>query len=100
MKYTAQEIVSIIDRVIEKCSGKFYSDYYIGITDNIEERLFGAHNFDREKDCGTYCQAINIEHARVVEKYFLEKGMKGGDGGGNNNSTYVYCYFITNTTQQ
>ena len=45
-----------------------------------------------------YCPADNIRTARMVEKYFLDLGMQGGDGGGNDNSTIVYCYEVTKFT--
>lgn len=30
--------------------------------------------------------------AQEIEEYFLEKGMDGDTGGGNDDSTVVYCY--------
>jgi hypothetical protein len=44
--------------------------------------------------------ADNIRTARMVEKYFLDLGMQGGDGDGNDNSTIVYCYEVTEYTRE
>ena len=73
----ATAIISDINCHLSKSSKQYYSDFYIGITNDIERRLFGEHN---------------------VEEYFLEQGMKGDTGGGNNGTVYVYCYEITNNT--
>ena len=44
--------------------------------------------------------ADNIRTARMVEKYFLDLGMQGSDGDGNDNSTIVYCYEVTEYTRE
>lgn len=38
--------------------------------------------------------------AQAVEEYYLDKGMKGDTGGGSEDTTYVYCYEITNYTEE
>ena len=100
MAKTAQEIVNDIDAHLQKSSAKYFSDFYIGITNDIDRRLFDEHNVATGGHWYIYRNAIDDEHARAVEKHYLEKGMKGGDGGGDNNSTYVYCYRISSTTNE
>jgi len=88
---TGKEIVA----EIEKWCGEIpYKYFYIGITDNINERLFGYH----KPDAGyIHSMADNEKTARNVEKYFLNKGMQGGSGGGKQ-PTYVYVYLISKDT--
>ena len=38
--------------------------------------------------------------ARQVEKHYLDKGMQGGDGEGNNESNIVYCYEVSEETKE
>lgn len=98
MAQTAQEIVNDIDEHLTKSRAKFFSNFYIGITNDINRRLFGEHNVAKSGHWYIYRQAIDDEHSRAVEKYYLAKGMKGGDGGGDNTCIYVYCYEISSVT--
>lgn len=98
VKQTAQKIA---DDIYSHLNGDTnYKAYYIGITNDIDRRLFGEHNVSRKYGWWIYCDAINKDHAQAVEKYFLEKGMKGDTGGGSSDSVYVYCYKITNYTRE
>jgi hypothetical protein len=98
MAKTAKEIVVAINEHLQKSSAKNYSDFYIGITNDIERRLFGEHNVPKEGYWRIHREAINEEHARAVEKHFLDKGMKGGTGGGNCDCIWVYCYETSDNT--
>ena len=100
MSETSSTIIQEIIKYINGCTGLYFSDYYAGITKDPAQRLFTEHNVNENSGCWIYRRAINIEHARDAEKQLLEKGMKGGDGGGDNSSVYVYCYQITDQTQE
>ncbi len=100
MAKTAQEIADAISEHLEKSSAKNYSDFYIGITNDIERRLFDEHNVPRENHWRIHRKAINKEHAQSVEEHFLDKGMKGDTGGGTDDSVYVYCYEISRITKE
>jgi hypothetical protein len=80
-----------------KCGGS-YSDYYVGITNDIDRRLFSEHNVDKKRNQWIYDEADSDIVARKVEQYFLDKGCDGGSGGGDEDSIFVYCYKITGTT--
>lgn len=96
IKLTAQKIA---DDIYSHLNGDTnYKAYYIGITNDIDRRLFREHNVSKIYDWWIFRQAINKEHAQAVEEHFLEKGMKGDTGGGTNDSTWVYCYKITGKT--
>lgn len=94
-------IQEIHDHLINGCGGGNYSDYYVGITKDVEDRLFGAHKVPKEGHCYIYRKANNDTDSRAVETYYLNKGMQGGDGGGVEESVYVYVYKIgRNTVEQ
>ena len=73
--------------------GGAYSDWYIGITSDIETRLFNAHNVNEQNDIWIYDNANTETSARSIEEYFVETlGTDGGTGGGDNTSIFVYAY--------
>ncbi|MCL4857150.1 MAG: hypothetical protein KJZ55_07770 [Flavobacteriales bacterium] len=78
------------------------SKFYIGITNDIQRRLFDEHKVDEEK--GTYYvrEAISKGSAGKIEKYLLEKYpfFEGDNGGGYDYSVFIYIYKIVDTTFQ
>ena len=100
MAKTAKEIITDIDAHLQKSSAKNYSDFYIGITKNKEGRLHGDHNAPEKGHWFISRKAINDEEARKVEAHFLNKRMDGGDGGGDDESVFVYCYRISDKTKE
>ena len=100
MSKTAETIVTETIKYISGWSGKYYSDYYTGLTNEPSDRLFSQHNVDEKAGCWIYSKAIDIENARAAEIALLKKGMKGGHGGGDDTSVYVYCYQITSDTEE
>lgn len=91
---TKQEIINAINEYLQESVKEHYQDYYIGITSDVEERLFGAHKVPKDNYWWIYCPADTEEIAREVEKYFLDLGMSGGTGGGTGDGDVriVYCY--------
>lgn len=93
-------ILRAFNDYIRKCQCQFYKELYVGVTNDIERRLFSEHNIDRVNDRWIYAPADSEETARRVESYFLDLGMRGGTGGGkgDGSSVFVYCYVITSNT--
>ena len=100
MKKTANQILADIDAHLQNSKKQYYSDFYIGITNDINRRLFTEHNVAKSGNWWIYREALNKTTAQSVEEYYLNKGMQGDTGGGTDDSTYVYCYEITNTTKE
>ncbi len=100
MAKTADEIITDIEAHLQKSSAKNYSDFYIGITKNKKSRLHDDHNVPEDGHWFITRKAINDEEARKAETHFLDKGMDGGDGGGDEDSDIVYCYRISNETKE
>ena len=99
MDNSSETIAIEIDNYINGCTGKYYSDFYVGISNDPTDRLFSDHKVDQKNGCWKYLKAIDIENARDAEKILLQKGMKGGDVGGDETSVNVYCYQITPNTK-
>lgn len=100
----AKDVNTIIQEIeshlVNSCGGGKYSDYYVGITKSIRERLFGAHNVPEKGHCRIHRESYSDTDARKVEKYSLDKGMQGGDGGGDEESVFVYVYKVASFTNE
>lgn len=93
-----QTIIKEIDEHLANSGKQYYSDFYIGITNDIERRLFKEHNVSKNSSWWIYRTANTSDIARNIEKHFLDLGMRGDDGGGNETSKTVYCYAVSPTT--
>jgi hypothetical protein len=87
----AQTIVNEIGAHIQKQGGAL-SAWYAGITENVDERLFGAHNVPKKDHWYAYRRAVSASAARSAEKALLDWGCEGGTGGGHDDTVYVYAY--------
>lgn len=88
----------IIDDIKTHFRGVNYKDCYVGITSDVESRLFGDHKVSRENGHWIYRTASSDSVAREIEQYFLDAGMDGGPGGGDSSSKIVYAYKKTSDT--
>ena len=92
------KIIADINEHLQKSEKKFYSNFYVGITNDVERRLFNEHNVSKQRGWWIYRAADSKAIAQEVEEYFLDKGMEGDTGGGTEDSVYVYCDEITSYT--
>lgn len=97
---TFEEIVKEISSHRRKHGRTSAKSLYVGITNDVDRRLFGFHRVPKENYWWIYLPADDVQTARRVEKHCLKEGMQGGDGGGNNNSRIVYCYEVTEETRE
>ena len=79
-------------------SGIPNSGWYVGITSDIEERLFGYHQVPRQNHWFIYRRCVSANAARTLEDAYHKVGCKGAGGGGDSASVYIYAYAITSTT--
>jgi hypothetical protein len=86
-----------IDGCINKC-GKGYREWYVGIADNPDQRLFVGHNVSETSGAWIYRDAGSLSMAKVIEAIFHKKGCKGGTGAAGS-PHYVYAYRMTRTTR-
>jgi len=88
----------IIDDIAAHFKGIAYKNCYVGITSDVESRLFGDHNVSKENGHWIYRTASSNSVAREIEQHFLDAGMDGGPGGGDATSRIVYAYKKTSYT--
>lgn len=93
----AQTIVNEIGAHIQKQGGAL-SSWYVGITEDIEQRVFGAHRVPRKDHWRAHRKATSSSAARAAEKALVNWGCDGGTGGGDNGAVYVYAYLKTAVT--
>ena len=99
MANSYEQIIKDIDEHLQKSGRSYYSDFYIGISNDARNRLFKEHHV-KENSWWIYRTADSSDVAREVEKYYLELGMRGNAGGGDASATMVYCYAVTPTTTE
>jgi hypothetical protein len=81
-----------------KASGVPNTGWNVGITCDVDDRLFGYHKVSRQNNCWIYRRAMNSEQARAIEAAYHRAGCKGGCGGGDHTATFVYAYVVTSNT--
>lgn len=91
------QAIADIDAHIRK-NGGVYSAWYCGIASSPRDRLFNDHQVTEKGGAWIYRHLGTDTEARRVEDHFLRKGCKGGCGGGDRGTRYVYAYKITATT--
>lgn len=95
---TTETIVNDIEIHISRCPGKYYSEFYIGLSDDPRRQLFSKHQVNEKTDCWTYHRAIDNKSAIKAARLLSDKGMKGAFDVNKNNGIYVYCYHLTSET--
>ena len=95
---TAEIILKDIATYITQCGGNL-AGWYIGIAADPQTRLFQDHRVDQASDPWIFREAPTSDLARQIERYMLERGgLRGGPGGGDFNSKFVYAYRINSHT--
>jgi len=90
----AQSIVDEICAHILK-EGSNLSSWYVGITENLEKRLFGDHRVPKKEQWWIHRKAASSDDARAIEKALIDWGCDGGTGGGDDDAIFVYAYLKT-----
>lgn len=88
--YDNEIVAKILNFVRE--NGGVHSDFKLGITNNVDERLVqhGAGNNPR-----IFYDLASREIAKDTENYLLSCYMfKGDTGGGESNTTWIYCFKV------
>lgn len=92
MNQQENQIVSEIVQYIQQ-SNTPYTDWYIGITEDVQIRLFVDHAVNKETDYWIYRKCFTADQARIIEQdIIINYHTDGGSGGGSENSKFVYAY--------
>jgi hypothetical protein len=98
-KANVEEGINFIKNYMGK--NPVYKDWYVGITNDKDERLFGYHNVKEDKWGWVFIVAESEDTARTIERYFVDVcNTDGGPGGGKDNSDIVYAYKIMSYTKE
>jgi hypothetical protein len=91
----------ILDDILNyiRQNGGDFSQWYCGVAADPKDRLFTGHGVQEKGGLWIYSGDLGSDDAaRRVEQHFLDLGCKGGPGGGDQDSRYVYAYKITSQT--
>jgi hypothetical protein len=92
MAKNKEEIMREIKNYMENEEGE-YSDWYVGISQDAQNRLFNEHQISEEEDLWIIEEAYSVDDARFIEHYFVEMlDTDGGPGGGDEDAVMVYAY--------
>lgn len=86
-----EEVIRTYENLIGM-DGSDYNEWYIGITNDIERRLYAEHSVRQYIDKYDYNLVTSGEVASEIEMYFLEKGCDGHQGGTRPSSRWIYIY--------
>jgi hypothetical protein len=92
-----QNIINEFEAFMVK-HGQRYDQFYVGIATDPEDRLISGHNVTVDVPNIYWNTALDTDIIRAIEKYFLNQGCQGAPGGGDEDTNYIYAYFITNNT--
>ena len=98
--YTAVQAAADLVAYMKQCGTRYYSEWYVGITCDIEDRLFGDHNVNRNTDAWIWRRTGGDSMAREAESSFHASGCKGSHGGGGSDCVFIYAYRISQTTKE
>lgn len=91
-------IVTDINTRINK-EGSGYNGWYIGVTQDIDQRLSNDHNVSIDGGWWIFRRAFSDTDAREIERHFLKLGCKGGTRDGDKDAEFVYAYKMTSVTE-
>jgi hypothetical protein len=96
----SQQIVNEIVQYITDCGGDF-QNWYVGIASNPRDRLFNQHAVVEKGGAWVFLEAANDSADREIEEFLVTTYQtKGGSGGGDNTTKYVYAYRVTASTRE
>jgi len=81
-------------------SGISNRQWYVGITSDIEQRLFRDHGVPKSSYWYIFREAHNADEARLIMDAYHKAGCKGTSGGGDDTSTIVYAYVTSAQTKE
>ena len=98
---TGQNAQQIRDQILAYLltQGGDSASWYIGITADIERRLFVDHRVPPANHWYICRQAYCSAAAREAEQSLLALGFDGGLGAGDEDAVFVYAYLKTPLTQ-
>jgi len=84
----------IIDKISEhlKTRGGAPGEWFIGISQNVETRLFVNHRVDKENDKWIFIPTNSGQEAKEIRDYFINSMGIDSRPGGDNEAKMIYAY--------
>lgn len=90
-----EKIMQLFNNYLNESGRKYYSDFFIGVTDDVDKRLFEEHLVPRGNACYIYAPANTHENALAVKKHYHDLGMRTSKRKTTKVSKVVYCYGVS-----
>jgi hypothetical protein len=97
----AKDEQTVLNEIVAhiQSEGSPFSNWYSGITSDIQSRLFGDHGVPAKGHWYIYRKAQSFPAARRIKNALINQyGTDGGPGGGDIDAIYVYSYKKTSVT--
>ena len=88
-------IMQLFNNYLNNSGRKFYSDFFIGVTDDVNKRLFEEHMVPKSNSWYIYAPANTHENAMAVKKHYHNLGMRTSNRRTSRLSKMVYCYGVS-----
>ena len=88
-----QAVIAEFEQFMGK-HGQYYREFYVGIANDPNDRLVNGHGVTNDIPNLYWTTPFPTQTVRAIEKLFLDKGAKGGPGGGDDTTRYIYVYKI------
>ncbi len=95
---TKEHVITYLNGKLKELSNTVNSQWYVGIASDVRERLFIDHKVHEQNGQWAHSPADTADIARSVEKHFLDAGLDGGAGGGDDTTKTVYVYLKSSRT--
>jgi len=95
----AQQIVEEMNALMTQ-SGIPIHRWYVGVSADLQQRLFGTHRVPRHSQWFICRYARNHLDAEAIALAYQKTGSAGSLGRGDETAVYVYAYVITPQTVQ
>jgi hypothetical protein len=92
------EIVKKVVHFIWECDKTVVQDFYIGVTNYPEKRIFEGHRVRPDSSRFLIVEAPNEDIALEAEEVLLSLDVTGGIE--KNKGRFIYCYYIDGMTRE
>lgn len=89
------KIMQFFNNYLNNSGRRFYSDFFIGVTDDVDKSLFRDHMVSKTNSSYIYAPASTHENALAVKKYYHNLGMRTSSRRTSKLSKMVYCYGVS-----
>lgn len=90
-----KKILSVFEEHLKNSGKQHYSDFFIGVTDDVNKSLFKEHLVPQKGSWYIYAPADVPQDAISIEKHFRKLGMRTSSKRSSGDSSTIYCYAVS-----